>query len=495
MKKVDLVFRTIGERTSDIALELAIRHIQPHQVHRIENIFPFSAAVQTMLQIDYDCDYVVFMDADCLILENMGPFLQCNDLPYVDCYVLDKFRGLIHQGVHITRIDVVRTMQTIPPPENDEKYVLRPESRLRSFALSKLKASKCFKPFRIFHDHFQYYPHIYAKLALRELRSRTPQNRRELNAAERYWAKHPEDADFTIAQAAVAYTRQEIAPDATPAEIDRYIRDLPNLAAREVPKLPLPEQTELTYAEVAAQAKQQWGWQLVTLPGDGQFAEPDPPRDAVAPAKPKAHKLFGIGLSRTGTKSLTTALQTLGLRVVHYPEDETTLRELAAGEYNLSLLQHFDGITDITVAPYYAQLDKLFPGSKFILTVRPEAEWLASMEQHYRHRPAFSDEDSGDFVNHTHMKIRRLLRAAVYGCYEFSRDRMAYVREVHHRNVLDYFKDRPEDLLVMDIVAGDGWDKLCPFLGQSALQSPFPYTKKHSALKAMLDEQAQPIVP
>jgi len=107
MKKIDLVFRTVGERTSKVALDLAIKNIQPNQVHVIENVKPFSLAVQQMLRIDYDCDFVVFMDADCLIIEDMNPFLQENTVPYIDCYVLDKFRGYIHCGVHIVRRDVV----------------------------------------------------------------------------------------------------------------------------------------------------------------------------------------------------------------------------------------------------------------------------------------------------------------------------------------------------------------------------------------------------
>ena len=31
-------------------------------------------------------------------------------------------------------------------------------------------------------------------------------------------------------------------------------------------------------------------------------------------------------------------------------------------------------------------------------------------------------------------------------------------------NILMYFQDRPEDLLVIDICGGEGWEKLCPFL-------------------------------
>jgi len=472
MKKVDLVFRTVGERTSDIALDLAIKHIQPNRVHILENVKPFSEAVNQMLKIEYDCDFVVFMDADCLIMEDLRPFLEQNEYPYVDCYVLDKFRGQIHQGVHITRLDVVQEMQQVEVPENDMKYVLRPESRLRSFALSKLKASKHFKHFRIFHDHFQWYSDIFVKFALRELRSRTHHTKVQLKSAQKYWQTQQGDPDYLVARYAVDHTKAAMPLDASPAEVAAYIAALPEIAAVEVPKLNLPAQEPLTFATVEEKAKQQWNWQLLRS---------NPP--AVIQ---NGQKVFGIGLSRTGTKSLTSALYALGVNAVHYPDDETTLRELASGNYNFALLQKYDGITDITVAPFYPQLDKLFPGSKFILTVRDKAAWLKSMEQHWSGRPAFTDADENGFGKETHMQIRRLLRAAVYGCYEFNADRLSYVFDQHYKMVLEYFKDRPESLLVLDICGGEGWEELCNFLGTPAIDQPFPYTKKQSALAALV---------
>jgi hypothetical protein len=473
MKKIDLVFRTVGERTSGIALDLAIRNIQPHRVHVIENIKPFSEAVNRMLAIEYDCDGVVFMDADCLIMEDMQPFLQRNDYPYIDCFVLDKFRGQIHQGVHITRIDLVWEMQKVEVPENDLKYVLRPESRIRSLALSNLQASKHFKHFRIFHDYFQYYHDIFAKFALRELRSRTHHTKAQLKAAQKYWQTQGGDPDYIVANYAVDYTKSAISIDASPAEIANYIAALPQIAAIEVPKLNLPPQEPLTEAEVELKAVNQWSWQLM--------------KSASLSSGKDKRKVFGIGLSRTGTKSLTSALFALGVNVVHYPDDETTLRELVEGNYNFSLLQKYDGITDITVSAFYPQLDKLFPGSKFILTVREKDTWLESMEKHWSGRPAFADADENAFGKETHMKIRRLLRAAVYGCYEFSADRLSYVYDLHYQTVLFYFRNRPEDLLVLDICGGQGWDELCAFLGAPALNQPFPYTKKQSALVALVN--------
>jgi hypothetical protein len=493
VKKIDLVFRTIGERTSEISLELAKQNIQPQKVHIIENIRPFSKAVQSMLQLDYDCEYVVFMDADCLILENLRPFLDRNSYLYVDSFVLDRFRGHIHQGVHITHIDLVREMKKVPIPHQDKKYVLRPESRLRFLALKKLKAVKHFKHFRIFHDFFQSYEDIFAKLCLRELRSRTPEHLMHLEAARKYWLKSPQEIDFQVANTAVDFIRSLVPPSVDPETLDRYIQDLPHFAAQEVPKLNLPPQDPLTFAEIENQAKKQWQWQLFSVPASIPSADQETqrPESPTSPSNGSQPKVFGIGLSRTGTKSLTSALNILGIKTIHYPDDDTTLRELVEGNYNLSLLQHFDGVTDITVSPFYPQLDELFPNSKFILTVRNKTDWLRSLEKHWQGRPAFVDYNhQSPLYNEIHMNIRRLLRSANYGCYEFSAHRVSYVYDHHYQSVLNYFKNRPESLLVLDICGGEGWEKICPFLNKPIVPYPFPLITKQSALQAFVSEPA-----
>jgi len=40
--------------------------------------------------------------------------------------------------------------------------------------------------------------------------------------------------------------------------------------------------------------------------------------------------------------------------------------------------------------------------------------------------------------------------------------------------VLEHFRDRPGKLLVMNVTAGDGWEKLCPFLDTPIPDIPFP---------------------
>ena len=76
----------------------------------------------------------------------------------------------------------------------------------------------------------------------------------------------------------------------------------------------------------------------------------------------QTHKVFGLGLSRTGTTSLGTALNQLGINTIHYPHDAVTQRELELRSGVLSILNKYQGIVDISVVPFYHQLDRAYPG-------------------------------------------------------------------------------------------------------------------------------------
>ncbi len=451
MKRVDLVFRTVGERTSDLALELAVQHVRPNRVHVIRDVRPFRETVRRQLEIQHDADSVVYVDADCLICEDLRPFLEWNERPYVDCYVHDRFRGRIHCGVHITRIDLVRAMQEVVPPDSDLAYVLRPESRLRNLALRGLGENKSFRGFRILHDHYQWYRSIWEKYALRELRSRTDTQRARLHGAMAHWGDEP---DFVIARAAIRHAEAHVPAGADPEVVDRYIGRLQELADAEVPKLSLPPQGPLRRGDVV------------------------PPEERSLP------RVFGLGLSRTGTRSLTAALHCLGWDTVHYPTDVQSLRDLERGDGRFALLEHYDGLTDITASPYYAQLDANYPGSKFVLTVRDEDAWIRSARNHWAGRPAHNDSTKDE----VHLRVRRLLRAATYGCYEFQEQRFRWVYRQHLEAVKRYFAGRPEDLLLYPLCEGAGWEPLCEFLGVPCPSEPFPHKgRKVSARAAQLE--------
>ena len=455
MAKIDLVFRQIDERTRDVSLALAMEHIRPDAVHILDDVRPFSECVTQMLRIEHDCDYVVYLDADCLILEDMRPFLDSCDCAYVDSYVSDRFRGRIHCGAHVTRSDVVTKMASITPPQDDMAYVLRPESRMRNLAMKSLGLNKQFHNFEILHDYFQFNRHIFMKYAVRELRSRTDMQFQRLAMAMETWPEQTHDVDdIAVARHAVRYTRELVPAHASAADVQRFIETLPQRAESELARLGIEEKEEFTHDELEA-------WKASNSDRLNYGADVKKP------------KIFGVGLSRTGTRSLTQGLQMLGFDAIHYPGDETTYAELSNGETELSILKHYDALTDITTLPYYQQLDQTYPGSKFVLTIRDKDGWLQSCENHWHNRPAFKDAETPEEENY--LKMRQLLRAAIFGCYNFVPERFFWVYDRHVREVMTYFRNRPDDLLVINIADGEGFEKLAPFLNRPIPAEPFPH--------------------
>ena len=48
---------------------------------------------------------------------------------------------------------------------------------------------------------------------------------------------------------------------------------------------------------------------------------------------------------------------------------------------------------------------------------------------------------------------------------------------------MDHFKNRPDDLLVVDFTQNSGWNELCAFLGHPVPDAPFPHAnnKRHES--------------
>jgi len=172
-------------------------------------------------------------------------------------------------------------------------------------------------------------------------------------------------------------------------------------------------------------------------------------------------RVFGIGLSRTGTSSLNAGLCALGWRARHFP----SLR-LLIGRLNIRLreFRRYDAMTDLPVALFFRELDRRFPGSKFVHTVRDVDAWLDSCERYRRFAPDFKPS-----------KRVLELRRRVYDGETFDRDRFREAHARHTRAVREWFADRPDDLLELNVCAGEGFEKLCPFLGLPAREGAFPH--------------------
>jgi hypothetical protein len=192
-------------------------------------------------------------------------------------------------------------------------------------------------------------------------------------------------------------------------------------------------------------------------------------RNAGLPKPPAIKvKIFEIGYGRTGTRSLARAIRLLGIAgmhwgAIHHPQ---MIEELLDGRL-YSCVERYDYVSDF-VAPLFREFDEAYPGSKFILTVREESAWLKSFTEHVTRRQL---KPGMNFVT--------FYRMQKFGCFSFEHNpqRILQAYREHNQRVQEYFRDRTKDLLVFDVCAGDGWEKLCRFLGKPVPDQPFPHDK------------------
>lgn len=179
-------------------------------------------------------------------------------------------------------------------------------------------------------------------------------------------------------------------------------------------------------------------------------------------AKRQQTRVFCIGLSKTGTTSLTAALKMLGYHAKHFP-----IRMIRYSDgrlsFDRSIAARYDALSDLPIARFYRELDEAFPGSRFILTTRQIDDWLDSCRRHVWPGQLIKADT---WFNRLHRDM--------YGAIDYDRQRFreAYIRHVD--NVNTYFEGREDDLLEFNVASGDSWPMLCRFLDKPVPDEPFP---------------------
>ena len=168
-------------------------------------------------------------------------------------------------------------------------------------------------------------------------------------------------------------------------------------------------------------------------------------------------KIFCIGFHKTGTKSLGAALENLDYRVCGPVRVKDPDIAKNASSLIHSLVPSYDAFQDDPWPLFYEDLDRRYPGSRFILTVRSPDAWIDSAVAY------FGDHDTP-------------MRYYIYGVGRPKGNERIFLERYHRHNdeVRRYFRNRPEDILTMDITRGDSYDPLCTFLGRDRPDVEFP---------------------
>jgi hypothetical protein len=184
-----------------------------------------------------------------------------------------------------------------------------------------------------------------------------------------------------------------------------------------------------------------------------------------------ASKVFGIGLNKTGTTTLGVCLTQLGYR--HTSSNLQLTRCVAAGDLR-PVFAHADRYESFEDWPWpliYRELDERYPGSKFVLTTRRDAEtWIRSLK------------------NHATLTGPTEFREVAYGHpMPHGREAEHIERyERHNREVREYFRERPGSLLEVCWETGSGWKDLGEFLGREVPDLPLPHANRSTDKRGRL---------
>ncbi len=168
------------------------------------------------------------------------------------------------------------------------------------------------------------------------------------------------------------------------------------------------------------------------------------PRKTVsrALAGPRAEKVFAIGFNKSATTSLHEIFIDLGYHSYHGTQWRDTSRP--------AIYRFYDAFCD-DIPSNFRALDEMFSKAKFILQVRDLDTWLDSRLEHIKRLPKNKPRHPQWSVKESSVQ--------------------AWIREwnEHHIDVLTHFRDRPEDLLLINYIRDpDAARKMAVFLGKSA---------------------------
>lgn len=187
---------------------------------------------------------------------------------------------------------------------------------------------------------------------------------------------------------------------------------------------------------------------------------------------PLPTRIFGIGMHKTATTSLCKALDILGFESAHWvgPGWAKRIWHEMRDENKSNTLERYYALCDLPMTLLYKELDKAYPESKFILTVRDEGKWIKSVENHWdKNKNEFRDSWRGDFFTDW-------IHNRLYGRSSFDAETFLARYRQHNTEVKEYFKNRAGDLLTLDMEREwpPRWPILCKFVERPIPSVEYP---------------------
>lgn len=188
---------------------------------------------------------------------------------------------------------------------------------------------------------------------------------------------------------------------------------------------------------------------------------------------PNNSKIFIVGLPRTGTTSICSALLSLDYAVAHTAYTQTTFDQATA-------------IADTPVFHDYEALDNYYPGSKFIYLTRAANKWIPSIKQlllRMHHNVVRDDGGFNPIIKRCYTEIFSPFTLENINNDDF----LLACYNKHITAVTHYFKQQKKAVLFIDISEPTSYQNLLLFLNIDSTEIVFPILNQGGKVTAWKD--------
>nr|XP_039273486.1 uncharacterized protein LOC120347534 [Styela clava] len=210
-------------------------------------------------------------------------------------------------------------------------------------------------------------------------------------------------------------------------------------------------------------------------------------------------KVLVVGFSKTGTKTMNSALRILGYSIYDYEDNFYYLRNdwikiLTKGgtkEDFYRMYKNVDASMDIPVVIFWEEILEAFPDCKLIFMRRKDEEdWIKSWEKQAKSvadnylmklLSCFSPT-AYSIMQYSHHVGRIAFGARPHRWYEAYQGISPTVAKKRYRDHNTSVLTRAPKDQVIEFTLSEGWDPLCKFLGKPIPEVEFPHRNKGASL-------------
>lgn len=207
-------------------------------------------------------------------------------------------------------------------------------------------------------------------------------------------------------------------------------------------------------------------------------------------------KIFCIGLNKTGTTSLKKTFKDLDFIVGNQRRAAKLLDDYIDGNFE-SIIQYCTSAQVFQDSPFsfpetFKYLDMAYPNSKFILAIRNSPEqWYNSLVKFHSKFYGEGKVPTADDLKNTKRYVKegrpwkvnqRVFKSPKDDPYNKKSLIKFYID--YNAAVKEYFNDRPEDLIVINVSKKNDYQNLMSFLDIDSPFSNFPWENKTATMKS-----------